>query len=137
MVININQYTFDIDDVNLIKFYKTEETKCNMVFVISPDRNIRIKKFEIERVNQLFEKIKEDFVKIQIVPINCEVAYFFINKKRVQFIENKEEKEVIKFVFNDGNSIIVALTNYEPIVTEMILNSIYGDGIFYVWDSQK
>ena len=132
MIININQYTFDIDDIDLIKFYKREETKCNMVFMISPDRNIRIKKFEIERVNELFEKIKEDFVKIQIVPTNCEVAYFYINKKRVQFIENKEEKEVIKFVFNDGNSIIVALTNYEPIVTEMILNSIYGDGIFYV-----
>ena len=132
MIINIDQYTFNIDDVDLIKFYKTEETKCNMVFVISPDKNIRIKKFEIERVNQLFEKIKEDFVRIQIVPTNCEVAYFYINKKRVQFIENKEEKEVIKFVFNDGNSIIVALTNYEPIVTEMILNSIYGDGIFYV-----
>ena len=65
MVININQYTFDIDDIDLIKFYKTEETKCNMVFVISPDRNIRIKKFEIERVNELFEKINEDFVKIQ------------------------------------------------------------------------
>ena len=65
MIININQYTFDIDDIDLIKFYKTEETKCNMVFVISPDRNIRIKKFEIERVDELFEKIKEDFVKIQ------------------------------------------------------------------------
>ena len=131
MVININQYTFDIDNVNLIKFYKTEETKCNMVFVISPDRNIRIKKFEIERVNELFEKIKEDFVKIQIVPTNCEVAYFYINKKRVQYIEEKE-KGVIKFVFNDGNIVNITLTNHEPIVVQMILNSVYGDGIFYV-----
>ena len=102
-----------------------------MVFVISPDKNIRIKKFEIERANQLFEKIKEDFVRIQIVPTNCEVAYFYINKKRVQYIEEKE-KGVIKFVFNDGNTAIIALTNHEPIVVEMILNSICGDGIFYV-----
>ena len=131
MVININQQTFDIDDVDLIKFYKTEETKCNMVFVISPDKNIRIRKFEIERANQLFEKIKEDFVRIQIVPTNCEVAYFYINKKRVQYIEEKE-KGVIKFVFNDGNIVNITLTNHEPIVVEMILNSVYGDGIFYV-----
>ena len=131
MVININQYTLDIDNVDLIKFYKTEETKCNMVFVISPDRNIRIKKFEIERVNELFEKIKEDFVKIQIIPTNCEVAYFYINKKRVQYIEEKE-KGVIKFVFNDGNIVNITLTNHEPIVVEIILNSVYGDGIFYV-----
>ena len=131
MIININQYTFDIDDIDLIKFYKTEETKCNMVFMISPDRNIRIKKFEIERVNELFEKIKEDFVKIQIIPTNCEVAYIYINKRKVQYIEEKE-KGVIKFVFNDGNTAIIALTNYEPIVVEMILNSVYGDGIFYV-----
>lgn len=131
MIININQYTFDIDDIDLIKFYKTEETKCNMVFVISPDKNIRIRKFEIERANQLFEKIKEDFVRIQIVSVNYEVAYFYINKKRVQYIEEKE-KGVIKFVFNDGNTAIIALTNYEPIVVEMILNSICGDGIFYV-----
>ena len=131
MIININQYTFDIDDIDLIKFYTTEETKCNMVFVISPDKNIRIGKFEIERANQLFEKIKEDFVKIQIVPTNCEVAYFYINKKRVQYIEEKE-KGVIKFVFNDGNTVIITLTNHEPIVIEMILNSVCGDGIFYV-----
>ena len=131
MIININQYTFDIDDIDLIKFYKTEEIKCNMVFAISPDKNIRIKKFEIERVNQLFEKIKEDFVRIQIVPTNCEVAYFYINKKRVQYIEEKE-KGVIKFVFNDGNTALIALTNHEPIVVEMILNSVYGDDIFYV-----
>ena len=131
MVININQYTLDIDDIDLIKFYKTEETKCNMVFVISPDKNIRIRKFEIERANQLFEKIKEDFVRIQIVSVNYEVAYFYINKKRVQYIEEKE-KGVIKFVFNDGNTAIIALTNHEPIVVEMILNSVYGDGIFYV-----
>ena len=131
MIININQYTFDIDDIDLIKFYKTEETKCNMVFVISPDKNIRIRKFEIERANQLFEKIKEDFVRIQIVSVNYEVAYFYINKKRVQYIEEKE-KGVIKFVFNDGNTAIIALTNHEPIVVEMILNSVYGDGIFYV-----
>ena len=136
MIININQYTFDIDDIDLIKFYKTEETKCNMVFMISPDRNIRIKKFEIERVDELFEKIKEDFVKIQIIPTNCEVAYIYINKRKVQYIEEKE-KGVIKFVFNDGNTAIIALTNYEPIVVEMILNSVYGDGIFYVWDYQK
>ena len=131
MVININQYTFDIDDIDLIKFYKTEETKCNMVFVISPDKNIRIRKFEIERANQLFEKIKEDFVRIQIVSVNYEVAYFYINKKRVQYIEEKE-KGVIKFVFNDGNTALIALTNHEPIVVQMILNSVYGDGIFYV-----
>ena len=131
MIININQYTFDIDDIDLIKFYKTEETKCNMVFVISPDKNIRIRKFEIERANQLFEKIKEDFVRIQIVSVNYEVAYFYINKKRVQYIEEKE-KGVIKFVFNDGNTAIITLTNYEPIIVEMILNSVYGDGIFYV-----
>lgn len=131
MVININQYTLDIDDVDLIKFYKTEETKCNMVFVISPDKNIRIRKFEIERANQLFEKIKEDFVRIQIVSVNYEVAYFYINKKRVQYIEEKE-KGVIKFVFNDGNIVNITLTNHEPIVVEIILNSIYGDGIFYV-----
>lgn len=136
MVININQYTLDIDDVDLIKFYKTEETKCNMVFVISPDKNIRIRKFEIERANKLFEKIKEDFVRIQIVSVNYEVAYFYINKKRVQYIEEKE-KGVIKFVFNDGNIVNITLTNHEPIVVEIILNSIYGDGIFYVWDSQK
>lgn len=136
MVININQYTFDIDDIDLIKFYKTEETKCNMVFVISPDKNIRIRKFEIERANQLFEKIKEDFVRIQIVSVNYEVAYFYINKKRVQYIEEKE-KGVIKFVFNDGNIVNITLTNHEPIVVQMILNSVYGDGIFYVWDSQK
>ena len=131
MVININQYTLDIDDVDLIKFYKTEETKCNMVFVISPDKNIRIRKFEIERANQLFEKIKEDFVRIQIVSVNYEVAYFYINKKRVQYIEEKE-KGVIKFVFNDGNIVNITLTNHEPIVVQMILNSVYGDGIFYV-----
>lgn len=131
MVININQYTFDIDDIDLIKFYKTEETKCNMVFVISPDKNIRIRKFEIERANQLFEKIKEDFVRIQIVSVNYEVAYFYINKKRVQYIEEKE-KGVIKFVFNDGNIVNITLTNHEPIVVQMILNSVYGDGIFYV-----
>ena len=131
MVININQYTFDIDDIDLIKFYKTEETKCNMVFAISPDKNIRIKKFEIERANQLFEKIKEDFVRIQIVSVNYEVAYFYINKKRVQYIEEKE-KGVIKFVFNDGNIVNITLTNHEPIVVQMILNSVYGDGIFYV-----
>lgn len=131
MVININQYTLDIDDVDLIKFYKTEETKCNMVFVISPDKNIRIRKFEIERANQLFEKIKEDFVRIQIVSVNYEVAYFYINKKRVQYIEEKE-KGVIKFVFNDGNIVNITLTNHEPIVVEIILNSVYGDGIFYV-----
>ena len=131
MVININQYTFDIDDIDLIKFYKTEETKCNMVFVISPDKNIRIRKFEIERANQLFEKIKEDFVRIQIVSVNYEVAYFYINKKRVQYIEEKE-KGVIKFVFNDGNIVNITLTNHEPIVVQMILNSICGDGIFYV-----
>lgn len=131
MVININQYTLDIDDVDLIKFYKTEETKCNMVFVISPDKNIRIRKFEIERANKLFEKIKEDFVRIQIVSVNYEVAYFYINKKRVQYIEEKE-KGVIKFVFNDGNIVNITLTNHEPIVVEIILNSIYGDGIFYV-----
>ena len=136
MVININQYTLDIDDVDLIKFYKTEETKCNMVFVISPDKNIRIRKFEIERANKLFEKIKEDFVRIQIVSVNYEVAYFYINKKRVQYIEEKE-KGVIKFVFNDGNIVNITLTNHEPIVVEIILNSVYGDGIFYVWDSQK
>ena len=136
MVININQYTLDIDNVDLIKFYKTEETKCNMVFVISPDKNIRIRKFEIERANQLFEKIKEDFVRIQIVSVNYEVAYFYINKKRVQYIEEKE-KGVIKFVFNDGNIVNITLTNHEPIVVQMILNSVYGDGIFYVWDSQK
>ena len=136
MVININQYTLDIDDVDLIKFYKTEETKCNMVFAISPDKNIRIRKFEIERANQLFEKIKEDFVRIQIVSVNYEVAYFYINKKRVQYIEEKE-KGVIKFVFNDGNIANITLTNHEPIVVEIILNSVYGDGIFYVWDSQK
>ena len=131
MVININQYTLDIDDIDLIKFYKTEETKCNMVFVISPDKNIRIRKFEIERANQLFEKIKEDFVRIQIVSVNYEVAYFYINKKRVQYIEEKE-KGVIKFVFNDGNIVNITLTNHEPIVVEIILNSVYGDGIFYV-----
>lgn len=131
MVININQYTLDIDDVDLIKFYKTEETKCNMVFAISPDKNIRIRKFEIERANQLFEKIKEDFVRIQIVSVNYEVAYFYINKKRVQYIEEKE-KGVIKFVFNDGNIVNITLTNHEPIVVEIILNSVYGDGIFYV-----
>lgn len=131
MVININQYTLDIDDVDLIKFYKTEETKCNMVFVISPDKNIRIRKFEIERANQLFEKIKEDFIRIQIVSVNYEVAYFYINKKRVQYIEEKE-KGVIKFVFNDGNIVNITLTNHEPIVVEIILNSVYGDGIFYV-----
>lgn len=131
MVININQYTLDIDDVDLIKFYKTEETKCNMVFVISSDKNIRIRKFEIERANKLFEKIKEDFVRIQIVSVNYEVAYFYINKKRVQYIEEKE-KGVIKFVFNDGNIVNITLTNHEPIVVEIILNSIYGDGIFYV-----
>lgn len=131
MVININQYTLDIDDVDLIKFYKTEETKCNMVFVISPDKNIRIRKFEIERANKLFEKIKEDFVRIQIVSVNYEVAYFYINKKRVQYIEEKE-KGVIKFVFNDGNIVNITLTNHEPIVVEIILNSVYGDGIFYV-----
>ena len=131
MVININQYTFDIDDIDLIKFYKTEETKCNMVFVISPDKNIRIRKFEIERANQLFEKIKEDFVRIQIVSVNYEVAYFYINKKRVQYIEEKE-KGVIKFVFNDGNIVNITLTNHEPIVVQTILNSVYGDGIFYV-----
>ena len=131
MVININQYTLDIDNVDLIKFYKTEETKCNMVFAISPDKNIRIRKFEIERANQLFEKIKEDFVRIQIVSVNYEVAYFYINKKRVQYIEEKE-KGVIKFVFNDGNIVNITLTNHEPIVVEMILNSVYGDGIFYV-----
>lgn len=131
MVININQYTLDIDDVDLIKFYKTEETKCNMVFVISPDKNIRIRKFEIERANKLFEKIKEDFVRIQIVSVNYEVAYFYINKKRVQYIEEKE-KGVIKFVFNDGNIVNITLTNHEPIVIEIILNSVYGDGIFYV-----
>lgn len=131
MIININQYTFDIDDIDLIKFYKTEETKCNMVFVISPDKNIRIRKFEIERANQLFEKIKEDFVRIQIVSVNYEVAYFYINKKRVQYIEEKE-KGVIKFVFNDGNIVNITLTNHEPIVVQMILNSVYGDGIFYV-----
>ena len=131
MVININQYTLDIDNVDLIKFYKTEETKCNMVFVISPDKNIRIRKFEIERANQLFEKIKEDFVRIQIVSVNYEVAYFYINKKRVQYIEEKE-KGVIKFVFNDGNIVNITLTNHEPIVIEIILNSVYGDGIFYV-----
>ena len=131
MVININQYTFDIDDIDLIKFYKTEETKCNMVFVISPDKNIRIRKFEIERANQLFEKIKEDFIRIQIVSVNYEVAYFYINKKRVQYIEEKE-KGVIKFVFNDGNIVNITLTNHEPIVVQMILNSVYGDGIFYV-----
>ena len=131
MVININQYTLDIDDVDLIKFYKTEETKCNMVFAISPDKNIRIRKFEIERANQLFEKIKEDFVRIQIVSVNYEVAYFYINKKRVQYIEEKE-KGVIKFVFNDGNIVNITLTNHEPIVVQMILNSVYGDGIFYV-----
>lgn len=131
MVININQYTLDIDDIDLIKFYKTEETKCNMVFVISPDKNIRIRKFEIERANQLFEKIKEDFVRIQIVSVNYEVAYFYINKKRVQYIEEKE-KGVIKFVFNDGNIVNITLTNHEPIVVQMILNSVYGDGIFYV-----
>ena len=131
MVININQYTLDIDNVDLIKFYKTEETKCNMVFVISPDKNIRIRKFEIERANQLFEKIKEDFVRIQIVSVNYEVAYFYINKKRVQYIEEKE-KGVIKFVFNDGNIVNINLTNHEPIVVEIILNSVYGDGIFYV-----
>lgn len=131
MVININQYTLDIDNVDLIKFYKTEETKCNMVFVISPDKNIRIRKFEIERANQLFEKIKEDFIRIQIVSVNYEVAYFYINKKRVQYIEEKE-KGVIKFVFNDGNIVNITLTNHEPIVVEIILNSVYGDGIFYV-----
>ena len=131
MIININQYTFDIDDIDLIKFYKTEETKCNMVFAISPDKNIRIRKFEIERANQLFEKIKEDFVRIQIVSVNYEVAYFYINKKRVQYIEEKE-KGVIKFVFNDGNIVNITLTNHEPIVVQMILNSVYGDGIFYV-----
>ena len=131
MVININQYTLDIDDVDLIKFYKTEETKCNMVFVISPDKNIRIRKFEIERANQLFEKIKEDFIRIQIASVNYEVAYFYINKKRVQYIEEKE-KGVIKFVFNDGNIVNITLTNHEPIVVEIILNSVYGDGIFYV-----
>ena len=136
MVININQYTLDIDDVDLIKFYKTEETKCNMVFAISPDKNIRIRKFEIERANQLFEKIKEDFVRIQTVSVNYEVAYFYINKKRVQYIEEKE-KGVIKFVFNDGNIVNITLTNHEPIVVQMILNRVYGDGIFYVWDSQK
>ena len=131
MIININQYTFDIDDIDLIKFYKTEEIKCNMVFAISPDKNIRIRKFEIERANQLFEKIKEDFVRIQIVSVNYEVAYFYINKKRVQYIEEKE-KGVIKFVFNDGNIVNITLTNHEPIVVEIILNSVYGDGIFYV-----
>ena len=131
MIININQYTFDIDDIDFIKFYKTEETIWNMIFVITSDRNIRIRKFEIETANQLFEKIKEDFVRIQIVPTNCEVAYFYINKKRVQYIEEKE-KGVIKFVFNDGNTAIITLTNYEPIVIEMILNSVCGDGIFYV-----
>ena len=60
---------------------------------------------------------------------------FEILKNKFEEIKNKDK--VIKFVFNDGNSIIVALTNYEPIVVEMILNSICGDGIFYVWNYQK
>ena len=92
MIININQYTFDIDDIDLIKFYKTEEIKCNMVFAISPDKNIRIKKFEIERANQLFEKIKEDFVRIQIVPTNCEVAYFYIIKNEYNILKKKKKE---------------------------------------------